>query len=529
MNRPTGFIAERRPRRGQSRNEEALCLNDGAPQSSRFNGLRCYNAPRMAHQTKLYRRWALEMRQRSVLLPGERVGVAVSGGPDSILLLDFMAQFARQMGLCPAVLHFNHHLRGAESEADEKFVAERAAEYGLPFIRGEAPVARMAREKRQNLEAAARELRYRFFLSLIRQGKLDKVATGHTANDQAETVLLRLLRGAGARGLGGIHPVLEGTIVRPFLSLRRVEIEKEIETRRLTFRTDSSNLNPRFSRNKIRLELLPLLERDFNPAIVPLLKNLADRARDDEAYLEQMAAELARPWRIREDRAEKIPLSALNGFPPAIERRVLRQMIASMRGGSLRGYTGLHFESLRHFAAESRSGKTLTLPGGLEALKEFNLLILRPQTEAAGSSGFSFEVSPPAELALPALGIKFRFQIVENVHDEAVRKTYNKNEGLRIDFERLQGSLLLRNWRPGDRFRPWGRRKAHKIKELFQELKVPLEQRRLWPVLSSGDEIVWVRDFPPAADFVASASSRKFLMIQEEPLRDAGANSERGI
>ncbi len=469
------------------------------------------------------------MRQRSLFLPGERVGIAVSGGPDSILLLDFMSQFARQTGLCPAVLHFNHHLRGSESDADEKFVAARAAEYGLEFVRGEAAVARIARDKRQNLEAAARELRYRFFLSLIRQGKLDKVVTGHTANDQAETVLLRLLRGAGARGLGGIYPVLEGKIVRPFLSLGRREIEKEIETRRLTFRTDSSNLNPRFSRNKIRLELLPLLERDFNPAIVPLLKNLADRARDDEAYLEQMAAELARPWRIREDRAEKIPLSALAGFPPAIERRVLRQMIASMRGGSLRGYTGLHFEALRHFAAESRSGKTLTLPGGLEASKEFNWLILRPQTPAADPPGFSFDVSPPAELALPALGIKFRFQVVENVHDEAPRKTYNENESFRIDFERIGGSLLLRNWRPGDRFRPWGRRKAHKVKELFQELKVPLEHRRLWPVLSTGNAIVWVRDFPPAADFVASATSRKLLTIQEEPLSDVGANSGGGI
>ncbi|HLI34007.1 MAG TPA: tRNA lysidine(34) synthetase TilS, partial [Terriglobia bacterium] len=152
-----------------------------------------------------------------------------------------------------------------------------------------------------------------------------------------------------------------------------------------------------------------------------------------------------------------------------------------------------------------------------------------PRTLAANPPGFSFEVSPPAELALPALGIKFRFQVVENVHDEDPRKTYNENEGFRIDFERIGGSLLLRNWRPGDRFRPWGRRNAHKVKELFQELKVPLEHRRLWPVLSSGDAIVWVRDFPPAADFVASASSRKLLTIREEPLSDVGANTESGI
>ena len=174
---------------------------------------------------------------------------------------------------------------------------------------------RVAREKKRNLEATARELRYRFFFSLVNQGRLDKVVTAHTANDQAETVLLRLLRGAGTRGLSGIYPVLEGKVARPFLGLMRAEIMREIEARKLEYRIDSTNLDSRLRRNKIRMELLPLLEKEFNPAIVPLLKNHADRARDEEAFLEQQARERSRPWRMREGAEEKIPVRALRGFP----------------------------------------------------------------------------------------------------------------------------------------------------------------------------------------------------------------------
>ena len=198
---------------------------------------------------------------------------------------------------------------------------------------GEADVARVARDKKRNLEATARELRYRFFFSLVDQGRLDKVVTAHTANDQAETVLMRLLRGAGTRGLSGIYPLLEGKVARPFLDLTRTEIMREMEARRLEFRIDSTNLDSRLRRNKIRRELLPLLEREFNPAVIPLLKSHADRARDEEAFLEQQARERSRPWRLREGAEEKISVRALAGFPPAIQRRVLRQMLQSVRPG----------------------------------------------------------------------------------------------------------------------------------------------------------------------------------------------------
>ena len=171
--------------------------------------------------------------------------------------------------------------------------------------------------------------------------------------------------------------MLEGKVVRPFLGLTRAEVMQEIAARGLPYRVDSSNLNARLQRNKVRMELLPLLAKEYNPEIIPLLNQLADRARDDEACLERLARDRAHPWRVREGKEERIPIRALSEFPPALARRVLRQMLQMVRGSS-HGLAHAHIESLRRFAAEAQSGKIQTLPGGALARKEFSWLVVGP-------------------------------------------------------------------------------------------------------------------------------------------------------
>ena len=467
----------------------------------------------MPRESEVYAKWSLEMARSGLFRPGERVGVAVSGGGDSVLLLDFMTRLASKTGLRLAAVHFNHHLRGAESDADESFVRELADARAIEFFGGGADVARAARETHGNVEATARHLRYKFFFGLVNQGSLHKVATAHTASDQAETVLLRLLRGAGTRGLGGIYPVLEGSVVRPFLNLTRAEVQSELRARKLDFRLDSTNLDTRLARNKVRASLLPLLEKEFNPAVVRLLKDLATRARDDEAYLEQQARDRARPWRVREGMEEKIPLSPLGDFHPAMERRVLRQMIAAARG-SLRGVTHHHVEALRRFVADAQSGRRLVLPG-LVARKEFDWLVIGAQPQAEPDSGFSYPVEAPCAVSVPQLGLTFRFKIVAPGEAET---SYNKCGLVRLSTTRLSQGLVLRSSRPGDRFQPQGSRKPTKLKELFRQHRIPSGQRSLWPVLESGAEIVWVRGYPPAA---AVSPAKATVVIEEEPYSPA--------
>jgi tRNA(Ile)-lysidine synthase len=449
------------------------------------------------------------------MLPtGERIAVALSGGPDSILLLEFMKQFSQETGISIAVAHFNHHLRGSDSQADEQFVAHRAEELGLDFIRGEADVAKIARSKRRNIEATARDLRYRFFFSLVNQHKVNKVATAHTANDQAETVLLRLLRGTGTRGLGGIYPVLDGKIVRPFLNLTRSEIESEIQARQLEFRVDASNSDLHFARNRIRQRLLPLLANDFNPRIVTTLADLANRSRDEDAFLQQAASERAHFWRVRERDEEKIALQPLIGFHPALQRQVLRDMILSACG-SLRRLTSINVEALRRFAASSQSGKELILPGGLTARKELEWLVISSGPKSAAQE-FCIAVKPPTEITVAPLALRLRFLVAENVPSEVAEKRYNYNQAVRLDLDKVGEGLILRNWQPGDRFQPFGSRRALKLKELFLRRRIPAKSRKLWPVLLSNQQVVWVQGFPAAQGFAASESSARTLFVVQE-------------
>jgi tRNA(Ile)-lysidine synthase len=303
--------------------------------------------------------------------------------------------------------------------------------------------------------------------------------------------------------------VLEGKVARPFLDLTRPEITREIEARKLECRLDSTNLDSRLRRNKIRLELLPLLEREFNPALIPLLKNHADRARDEEAFLEQQACERSRPWRIREGSEEKISVRALRGFAPAIQRRVLRQMLQSM-GKGLGGVAYAHIEGLLRFATSAQSGRSLTLPGGAVARKEFDWLILGLQPISKGSDGYAYPVKIPGEITVRQLGVIFRFKIIETQ-----RRAKEYNEVGCLDPQKLPHRLFLRNWQAGDHFWPLGSRKLRKLKELFGQRKIPRNQRKLWPVLESGEQIVWVRGFPPAVPVAASADSRAILIIEE--------------
>ena len=466
------------------------------------------------------------MRRSRLFGAGERIGIAVSGGPDSMLLLDFAVAYAREAGLILSVVHFNHHLRGAESDADELFVRDCARQLGLDFHGSGADVPAIARAKKRNLEAAARDLRYSFFFSLVRQGKLDKIATAHTANDQAETVLLRLIRGAGTRGLGGIHPVLEGGVVRPFLTLTRAEVEAEIAVRRLACCTDSSNREIRFARNRLRDRVLPVLQSEFNPRVVESLAAFADNARDDEAFLQEQARERSHPWLRREGSTLRIPVGRLREFPPAIARRILRQMIAEVVQGGARvpgpvAISHAEMEDLRRLASEGQSGKRVVLGVGVEAWKEFEWLVVgRRQRENSPKpgdvAGFEYRIRPPTSIVIPRLGLRLRFSFADKVDANVAEGEYNACEGVWLDSPNPAAPLVLRSWRAGDRYHAFANTNPVKLKELFQRRRIPAAERAWWPVLECAGTILWVRGFTPVRRAVTE--SKKQLLISEEPL-----------
>src|SRR5467141_109488 len=233
------------------------------------------------------------LNKREMLRPGDRLGVAVSGGADSVALLLSLLDLRNKLGIVLSVVHFNHKLRGKASDADEAFVAKLAAKHGLDFHSASVYVAKKAKDERANLEDAARRARYDYFRSLVESGNCTKIAVAHTADDQAETVIAHLLRGTGLAGLGGIHP-MAGPVFRPLLTVRRSELRRFLCARKQTWREDATNRDTKRMRARIRKKLLPLLQKQFQPAIVEHLCTLADLAREDEAFLDAVAAERLR-------------------------------------------------------------------------------------------------------------------------------------------------------------------------------------------------------------------------------------------
>src|SRR5437763_2175965 len=243
-----------------------------------------------AARSKLVRSLLACMQSEELLRPGDRVGVAVSGGADSVSLLLLLLELRKKLGIVLSVVHFNHKLRGKASEGDEQFVAKLAAKHRLAFEVERTDVAAIAKRQKTNLEDAGRRARYEFFATLVESGHLDKVAVAHSADDQAETVLAHVLRGTGLTGLGGIHPIA-GPVVRPLLQTRRADLRAYLRSRKQTWREDATNLDTTKMRARIRKKLLPLLEKHFQKAVVQHLARLADLARADEALLESVIDE----------------------------------------------------------------------------------------------------------------------------------------------------------------------------------------------------------------------------------------------
>ena len=464
---------------------------------------------------KVQRKFNFSLEEKRFFGAGDRVGVAISSGGDSVGLFHLLKQVALPKGLQLALVHLNHKLRGADSDEDELFVKELALLHNLPIFCQEIDVAGEANRKGANLEATARRLRYEFFQSLIRDGHLDKIATGHTANDQAETVLLRLLRGSGTEGLAGIYPNLEGKIVRPLLGIARQEILEFLKEKCLPFRVDQSNFDKRFLRNRVRADLLPKLEQEFNPQITKLLSELAERSRDEEDYLKRAAEYWLKKSTTNTRGRHSIPLSALRQLPPALERKVLRSAIRDFSSGSA-SLTHNQIEALRRFTADRSGSGKIPLPCNLIIHKEFGNLVLTKQEVPPRT--YRYSIKAPGEQEIPSLGLVLQFKIIDT---RTMRGKYN---GVRlkagVDWHKIATPLVVRNWEAGDRFQPTGRQEPVKLKRLLCRHKISASRKRLWPVVTANGKVIWVKNLSVGKNVAVTPETRQILLIREKKTKD---------
>ncbi len=441
--------------------------------------------------------------------PGNRVGVAVSGGADSVCLLLVLRELAPEWDLKLSVLHINHGLRGAESDTDEKFVADLAAQFGLEFHCRRADVARIAADAGDNLEQAARQVRREFFRSFLESGKLHRVALGHTQSDQAETVLFRFLRGSGTAGLAGIHPVTPEGFVRPLLSVTRAEVEQYLRARNTAWREDSSNRDLTFARNRIRHELLPALTQGWNPALASVLAGTAAIAQSEEEYWRRVVDEISVGQLVLKPPAVLFRAAWLAGLPLAVARRVARRVI-ELAKGNLRGIDLRHVEQIVLLTSDKIPSGRVQITG-LDVFRSFEWMrVMPPGLETLENRNYRMSVKAPGRFEVPGTGWMVELQMVQTGSEAG----YNGSE-TKLDWGRISGELELRNWRPGDQFRPVGHAHETKVKSLFQQARVPLWNRRKWPVLTAADRIVWVAQFGAAAEYAAMPRSQIVLKVVE--------------
>ncbi|MGO9403068.1 MAG: tRNA lysidine(34) synthetase TilS [Terriglobales bacterium] len=446
---------------------------------------------------------------------GDRVAAAVSGGADSVALLCLLLELRAELGIVLSIAHVNHKLRGEESDEDERFVAKLARQYGLDFYVREAGIDD---GDSSGIEAAARERRYEFFRQLARDGRVSKIATAHTLDDQAETVLLRIFRGTGIRGLAGIHPRMVfkeqgrvlGEVVRPLLGFRRARLLEFLRERDQSWREDSSNRDLAFLRNRVRHRLLPMIGEEFGEAAIEHMGELAEIARAEE---EMTSTQYSVP--SSQQTGASLLAGPLLALPLAAQRRVVRAWLKT-NGRDLSISFRLIEEALE--LTRGPAGKKMELPEAILRRGRLDLL-LEPKPkpsrgpQATGhrqAADYQYALAVPGTVKVPELGASIEARVVD------AGSVPEDGRGQLLDPGCMPKEVIIRNWRAGDRYWPAHTAEAKKVKELLSGRHATGTQKKLWPVaIAEGRGLIWMRGFAVPAAFRAPAGAEQAIWIRE--------------
>jgi len=436
------------------------------------------------------------IREKKLADSGQKLVVAVSGGPDSVCLLHILAELRQELGVQLHVAHLNHRLRGKDSEADASYVGRLARRLGIPATIESRDVQSYRAKHRLSLEEAARELRYSFLAEVAGNAGTARVAVGHTADDHVETVLMHLLRGSGTRGLRGLAPLVhiksagtDLTIIRPLLKLSRDDTLTYCRKHRLKPRQDASNLSTEPFRNRIRLHLLPEL-RKYNPQIAEVLRRTAGIVADDLDYIDEEVEHLWNKATSRERDAVIINKKSLLSLPPSLQRYLLLRAVESALD-SLKDIEAVHIEDILN-ALDKPAGKAIGLPFGLNFTIEYDRYVLSPDSSSLCPFPLldgDIALNIPGKTGLP--GWEIDAEIISKAEFEADENMKNSTTAC-FDYARTGNRLTVRRRRPGDRFQPLGMAQPKKLNEFMIDARIPRSWRRRVPIVASPEQITWV-------------------------------------
>jgi tRNA(Ile)-lysidine synthase len=455
-----------------------------------------------------------------MLEQGERVLVAVSGGIDSVVLLDILCRLAAEYKLKLTIAHLDHGLRGEEAREDARFVARLARKEKIALVEKKLDVAKFSREKRIGIEEGARLLRHGF----LRAAADEVGATGHTQNDRGETILFNLIRGAGPTGLVGIRPVnrsayrsvnrsVNRLLIRPLIEVSREEILAYARSRNLRWHEDLTNQDPSFSRNRIRHQLFPLL-REMNPRVLAALQRTADLLMEEESALDGLLAPLwAEILTVQAENRIVICRDKLSKLSKGVQALLLRQGIARLRG-DLQGIENVHIDALLGLVASQRTHGKLDLPGFVARFQGDELTLGEEKMDRP----LSFEV--PVALGrtkIPSLEVSLDLSIEDLIGSGEFQITEDKEVEV-ADADRVQFPLHVRSRRPGDRFAPLGLGGEKKLKDFYIDERVPFYDRDRIPLLCDSQKIIWVVGLRLSDAVRVTSETKRVLIMRKERL-----------
>jgi tRNA(Ile)-lysidine synthase len=448
-----------------------------------------------------------------MLSPGERVVVAVSGGPDSVCLLSALHELSAELRVSLHIAHLDHMFRGKESEAEAHFVEALAKDIGIPATIEQIDVPRFCRERGLSSQAGAREVRYLFLARIARAVGAACIATGHTASDQAETFLIRLLRGAGVSGLSAIPPVRD-SIIRPLIEVTRAEVLDYLQQAGRSFVTDPSNNKPLYTRNRVRQEIVPVL-RQFNPRIEETLASEAGLLRDEDEAADARAASLVRELCTWETNGGTLQRDPFNALPDAVKRRILRHIMAET-GLNPAGISRVRVDEALAFMASCQSGRSLALGGGITIQREYDRFLFTP---AAPVPQLSRVLDLPGTTLIPDLGLEVETCLAEP--GETRRESENYRWQGVFDYDKIAPHLTIRTRQPGDWFCPSGMGgRSKKLQDYLVDEKVPRSERDRVPLLVAGDGFLWVVGHRTDHRYLTGPETKRILSVRIGVMQD---------
>ncbi|MBD7910976.1 MULTISPECIES: tRNA lysidine(34) synthetase TilS [Clostridium] len=449
------------------------------------------------------------IEKNELIRKGDGIVVGLSGGPDSTCLLHLLCSIKDEMNLKIAAVHVNHMFRGDDADGDQRFSEEISKAFDVEFFYKKIDVSRYGRENGLSSETAGREIRYNYFNEIMNKLKFSKIATAHNANDQVETILMRIMRGTGLEGLGGIPVKRENRYIRPILFMKREEIEQYCKVHKLNPRIDETNLERLYSRNKVRLDMIPYMKENFNEDIIETINRMSLLLQEDNKFILEEVDSRYKESCFRENDKVVICKKAFE-YNSSIIKRIIRKAIKEVNGDK-------YDVELKHIMevvelSKLETGKKIDLPRGVSAENVYGDICIRLKKSTIGSDCDEIILN---KNELHGREIIFRsyifnFEVINNEKNISLDKN---NEIKYFNYDSINGNIIIRQRKNGDKINPLGMKGSKKLKDIFIDMKIPKENRELIPIIQFDENIAWVFSIKISELYKVTEKTKKVLKI----------------